>query len=61
MVDHINRDRNEHILTAEDPIEFVHLERKTLIKQLEVGFHTESLPRTSRLPGARIRTLSVPL
>ena len=42
MVDHINRNRNEHILTVEDPIEFVHRGRKSLINQREVGVHTES-------------------
>ena len=42
MVDHINRNRNEHILTVEDPIEFVHQGRKSLINQREVGIHTQS-------------------
>lgn len=42
MIDHINRNRNEHILTVEDPIEFVHKTQKSLINQREVGVHTES-------------------
>lgn len=42
MVDHINRTRNEHILTVEDPIEFVHRGHKSLINQREVGVHTNS-------------------
>jgi twitching motility protein PilT len=42
MIDHINRNRNEHILTVEDPIEFVHKSRKSLINQREVGVHTGS-------------------
>jgi twitching motility protein PilT len=42
MIDHINRNRNEHILTVEDPIEFVHRAQKSLINQREVGVHTHS-------------------
>ncbi|MCW9048781.1 MAG: type IV pilus twitching motility protein PilT [Deltaproteobacteria bacterium] len=42
MVDHINRTRSEHILTVEDPIEFVHHGKKSLINQREVGVHTQS-------------------
>lgn len=42
MVDHINRTRGEHILTVEDPIEFVHKSQKSLINQREVGIHTQS-------------------
>lgn len=42
MIDHINRSRNEHILTVEDPIEFVHQAHKSLINQREVGVHTNS-------------------
>ncbi|NCP04479.1 MAG: type IV pilus twitching motility protein PilT, partial [Deltaproteobacteria bacterium] len=42
MIDHINRHRSEHILTVEDPVEFVHNSRKSLINQREVGLHTRS-------------------
>ncbi|MDX2479127.1 MAG: type IV pilus twitching motility protein PilT [Desulfuromusa sp.] len=42
MIDHINRSRSEHILTVEDPIEFVHQSHKSLINQREVGVHTQS-------------------
>ncbi len=42
MVDYINRNRNEHILTVEDPVEFVHKSQKSLINQREVGVHTLS-------------------
>ncbi len=42
MIDHINRHRNEHILTVEDPVEFVHKSRKSLVNQREVGVHTHS-------------------
>lgn len=42
MIDHINRTRGEHILTVEDPIEFVHQPQNSLINQREVGIHTAS-------------------
>jgi twitching motility protein PilT len=42
MIDLINQTRPEHILTIEDPIEFVHLNKKALVNQREVGPHTES-------------------
>lgn len=40
MVDYMNREMPRHIVTIEDPIEFVHTSRKALIKQREVGIHT---------------------
>ena len=40
MVDHINKNEYGHILTVEDPIEFVHEAKKCLINQSEVGPHT---------------------
>lgn len=40
MVDHINSEMSKHIISIEDPIEFVHTSRKSLIKQREVGIHT---------------------
>ena len=40
MIDWINRNQSRHILTIEDPIEFVHESRKSLIRQREVGRHT---------------------
>ncbi len=48
MIDHINRNRSEHILTIEDPIEFVHQSRKSLINQREVGVHTQSFASALR-------------
>jgi len=45
MVDHINRSRECHILTIEDPVEFVHQSRKALVNQREVGVHTASFSR----------------
>lgn len=45
MIDHINKNRADHILTIEDPIEFVHKDHKCLINQREVGSHTASFKR----------------
>jgi twitching motility protein PilT len=40
MVDYINREMAKHIITIEDPVEFVHQSRKSLVKQRQVGMHT---------------------
>jgi twitching motility protein PilT len=37
MVEYINNTRNEHIITIEDPIEFVHTDKKCIISQREIG------------------------
>jgi twitching motility protein PilT len=42
MVNHVNENEYAHILTIEDPIEFVHDSKKCLINQREVGPHTHS-------------------
>jgi len=42
MIDYINRNRGDHIITIEDPIEFVHDNKKCLINQREVHTHTDS-------------------
>lgn len=42
LVDYINRRRREHIITIEDPIEFVHRNQLCLVNQREVGVHTRS-------------------
>ncbi len=42
MVDLINRTRTDHILTIEDPIEFVHQSKSCLVTQRQVGVHTKS-------------------
>jgi twitching motility protein PilT len=42
MVDYINRNRSEHIITIEDPIEFVHDNKQCLMNQREVHTHTDS-------------------
>jgi twitching motility protein PilT len=48
MIDHINETYEGHILTIEDPIEFVHSSKKCLINQREVGAHTESFDAALR-------------
>ena len=40
LVDYINRNRTDHVITIEDPIEFVHENKNCLINQREVGVHT---------------------
>jgi twitching motility protein PilT len=42
MIDHVNKTRQDHIITIEDPIEFVHPNQKCLINQREVHTHTDS-------------------
>ena len=42
MLDYINRSRSGHILTIEDPIEFVHAENKCIVSQLELGVDAHS-------------------
>jgi len=42
IIDHINKNRPDHILTIEDPVEFVHTPDKCIINQREVGAHTHS-------------------
>jgi twitching motility protein PilT len=48
MIDQINSTRTDHIITIEDPIEFVHTSKKCLINQREVRSHTESFKRALR-------------
>jgi twitching motility protein PilT len=42
MIDYANRNRKDHIITLEDPIEFVHESRSCLVNHREVGVHTKS-------------------
>jgi len=42
LIDNINRTRHEHIITVEDPIEYIHTPKKSLINQREVGKDTQS-------------------
>jgi len=48
MVDHINRNRRGHVLTIEDPIEFLHPSRRCLLTQREAGSHTRSFAAALR-------------
>ena len=48
MIDYINRNREDHIITIEDPIEFVHPNKKCLVNQREVGTHTGSFKHALR-------------
>jgi twitching motility protein PilT len=42
MIDHINSTRRRHIVTVEDPLEFLHEDKKSIINQREVGMDTGS-------------------
>src|SRR5688572_8857698 len=48
MVDHINQTRNSHIVTIEDPIEFLHKDKKSYITQREVDVDTRSFAEALR-------------
>jgi twitching motility protein PilT len=48
MIDHINRNRDDHIITIEDPVEFVHPNRRCLVNQRQVGVHTGSFKHALR-------------
>ncbi|MEP6946496.1 MAG: PilT/PilU family type 4a pilus ATPase [Acidobacteriota bacterium] len=48
MVDSINKEREEHIITIEDPIEFVHENQKCLVNQREVHNHTDGFKQALR-------------
>jgi twitching motility protein PilT len=48
MIDEINRNRSKHIVTIEDPIEFLHRDKLSIINQREVGSDTTSFKRALR-------------
>jgi twitching motility protein PilT len=48
LVDLVNRTRTDHIITIEDPIEFVHQSKKCLVTQRQVGLHTRSFKHALR-------------
>lgn len=48
IVNHINRTRRQHIITIEDPIEFVHKSDKSMIQQREIGTHAKSFHQALR-------------
>jgi twitching motility protein PilT len=48
MVDYANRNRTDHVITVEDPIEFVHQSKGCLVNHREVGMHTKSFAAALR-------------
>ena len=48
MIDHINSTRARHIVTLEDPIEYLHRDKRSIVNQREVGADTESFARAMR-------------
>ena len=48
LLDHLNRERQLHILTLEDPIEFIHTPQRSLISQREVGRHSHGFAQALR-------------
>ena len=48
MIDQINSTRTEHIITVEDPIEFLHRDKKSIVNQREVGIDTRSFAAALR-------------
>jgi twitching motility protein PilT len=48
LVDYVNRNRDDHIITIEDPIEFVHANKRCIVNQREVGIHTSSFKHALR-------------
>jgi twitching motility protein PilT len=49
MVDHINHTRSCHIVTIEDPVEYLHTDDLAAIDQREIGFDTDSFPSAMRV------------
>jgi twitching motility protein PilT len=48
IVDHVNRTRTSHIVTIEDPLEFLHADQQSIVNQREVGLDTESFGQALR-------------
>ena len=48
MIDFINKNRSDHIITIEDPVEFIHPNQRCLVNQREVGQHTKSFKNALR-------------
>jgi len=48
MIDFMNRSRNDHVVTIEDPIEFVHADRKCVISQREIGHDSTTFSQALR-------------
>jgi len=48
IIDEANKNRQDHIITIEDPIEFIHKSNKAIVNQREVGLHTRSFSAALR-------------
>ena len=48
MIDHINTNYSRHIITLEDPIEYIHTNKNSLISQRQIGLHSESFAKALR-------------
>jgi twitching motility protein PilT len=48
MIDHINQTRSRHIVTLEDPIEYLHADKRSIVNQREVGSDTKSFGQAMR-------------
>ncbi|MCS7172182.1 MAG: type IV pilus twitching motility protein PilT [Armatimonadetes bacterium] len=48
MIDRINEERSCHIVTIEDPIEYLHEHKRSIVNQRELGFDTQSFPNALR-------------
>jgi twitching motility protein PilT len=48
MINHINMTRAEHVITLEDPIEYLHADKRAIINQREIGSDTKSFPKAMR-------------
>ena len=48
MVDYVNRNKKSHIITVEDPVEFVHTSKSCVVNHREVGLHTQSFKAALR-------------
>ena len=56
MIGHINRTRQQHIVTIEDPIEILHTDERSIVNQREVGLDTPRSPRRSGACSVRTPT-----
>lgn len=48
LIEEINKTRRKHIITIEDPVEFVHIDKKSVIEQRNVGLHTKGFNQALR-------------
>ncbi|WP_345972791.1 PilT/PilU family type 4a pilus ATPase [Sulfurimonas diazotrophicus] len=48
LIEEINRERRKHVITIEDPVEFVHIDKKCVIEQRNVGLHTKGFNQALR-------------